>query len=589
MTERLKQSRLELDTLHAAYRARTLTPEQLVRDLYARMDTEALPAIWTARLSLEDALAAAKALGPYRDDETRALFGVPFAVKDNIDVQGLPTTAACPAFSYVPTASASSVRALIEAGAFCLGKVNMDQFATGLVGTRSPYGACQNVFDAAYLSGGSSSGSAVAVAAHYVTFSLGTDTAGSGRVPAALNNIVGLKPTRGLLPTDGMVPACESLDCLSVFATNVADAVRVRDVLLGTRRGITPCPVTFRFGVPTTLEFAADLASERAFEKALGRLTCLGGQPIPIDFTPFSALGDLLYGAFVVERDLAVGDFIAQHPEDVLPVTRAIILGAREVGARDAFAAMQRAAALRARCIEQLAKIDFLVTPTIPAPFKREDDLKEPRTINDKLGFYTRFVNFLDCAVLSIPQDFRADGLPSGISLVAPAGADTLLDALGDLLHRDADAGMGRLRHPIPARSTPRREPPREVRLAVVGAHMRGLALNAQLGAVDARYVCTLRTAPKYRLYVLPNTTPERPGLVQTRDDGAAIEVELWDLSFHALGTLMAKVPPPLSIGTLEVEDGELVKGFLCESFATEGARDISELGGYRAYLTQRG
>lgn len=587
MNEHAECDRLDLTALRAAYQSGSLTPEQLIVDVYARMEREALPAVWTARVPLDDALAAARALGDHSDGDARPLWGAPFAVKDNIDVAGLPTTAACPAFSYLPTVSASSVQALIDAGAICLGKVNMDQFATGLVGTRSPYGACQNVFDADYLSGGSSSGSAVAVAAHYVTFSLGTDTAGSGRVPAALNNIVGLKATLGLLPTDGMVPACASLDCLSVFASSVEDAVTVREVMLGRPTALSPRPVSFRFGVPKQLEFAGDPASARAFERALARLEAHGGEATPIDFTPFTELGNLLYGPYVVERHLAVGGFIETHPDDVLPVTRAIILGAREVSSREAFTAMQRAAALRQRCLAELAGLDFLVTPTVPTHFTIAADRAEPRAINDLLGHYTRFVNFLGCAVLSIPQDFRADGLPSGISLVALPGRDTLLDALGDALHRDADAGMGRLRHrlaPLPARLLP---PPREVRLAVVGAHMRGMALNPQLSALGARYVCTTKTAPTYRLYALPNTTPERPGLVRTRDQGAAIEVELWDLPYAGLGALMTKVPAPLAIGTLELEGGDSVTGFLCEAVATEGAKDISSFGGYRAYVSR--
>lgn len=586
-------SRLDRESLHAAYRDGALTPAQLVEALYDRMDREAAPGVWITRIDRARALAEARALGPFRED--LPLYGIPFSVKDNIDVAGLTTTAACPAYAYVPSRSAPAVQALRDAGALCLGKVNMDQFATGLVGTRSPYGACENVFDARYLSGGSSSGSAISVAAHYVSVSLGTDTAGSGRVPAALNNIVGLKATRGLLPTEGVVPACASLDCVSVFAGSVADATRVRDTIVGLGRArarepapFVDAPAAFRVGIPTPLELFGDDQSQAAFEAAVARIVALGGSTVPVDFAPFAALGDLLYGAFVVERALAVGDFIAAHPDDVLPVTRAIILeSSARVGARDAFRAFSRLAELRARCMQTLEAVDFLVTPTVPTHFTRADDAAEPRAVNDKLGIYTRFVNFVGCPVLSIPQDFRADGLPFGISLLALPGHDQALDGLAARLHAASNAGMGRLRQPLPV-LPPRalRPPAREIRLAVVGAHMRGMPLHGELSERGARYVATVRTAPQYRLYALAGGVPERPGLVRQPAHGVAIEVELWDLSYQALGELMAKVPPPLAIGTLELEGGERVKGFVCEAYAVDGARDISAYGGYRAYVS---
>lgn len=606
---------LDLRSLHAAYDAGTLTPESLIRELYARMERTPTPNAWIARVPEAEALARARALGPRKQDDPRRLYGVPFAVKDNIDVAGLPTTAACPAFAYLPTRSASAVQALLDAGALCLGKLNLDQFATGLVGTRSPYGACENVFDAAYLSGGSSSGSAVVVAAHHVSFSLGTDTAGSGRVPAALNNVVGLKPSLGLLPRDGMVPACASLDCLSLFALSVDDAACVRDVILGRPHRVTPRPASFRYGVPRPLELFDDRASAHSFARALTALSRLGGEPVELDFAPFSALGDLLYGPFVVERLLAVGAFVAAHEREVLPLTRDIILGARGFDASDAFRAFQRVNELRAACLRELEQVDVLVTPTVPTHFRRDQERAEPRAINDQLGIYTRFVNFVGCPALAVPADFREDGLPFGVSLLAKPGRDLWLDGLAGALHAASDAGMGRARHPLPrpihdatgaspasdvaidatsARPSVRlalddaRPLPIEARLAVVGAHLRGMPLNAQLLAVEARYVATVRTAPEYRLYALAAGPPERPGLVRVASAGAAIEVELWDLTWAALGAFMANVPAPLAIGTLQLADGELVKGFVCEASATEGARDISHFGGFRAYLAAR-
>jgi len=585
MTASFTADKLDITSLRAAFASGTLSPTTLIAQLYDRMDREQLPAIWIARVARQDAIARAAQLEVSASE--LPLYGIPFAVKDNVDVAGLPTTAACPAFAYQPTESSPAVQALLDAGAICLGKVNLDQFATGLVGSRSPYGACENVFDSDYLSGGSSSGSAVAVAAHYVSFSLGTDTAGSGRVPAALNNIVGLKPSVGLFSNRGMVPACASLDCLSVFAGTVDDAALVRSVITGQPDTRPPRPASFTFGVPSPLEFFGDEQSRAVFERALDKLRALGGELVSIDYAPFAALGDMLYGPFVVERLLGVGAFIESHQDDVLPVTRDIILGGNKFTASDAFTAFRQASSLQHQCLSALRSVDVMVTPTVPKHFKRSEDASEPRAVNDKLGIYTRFVNFVGGPVLSVPVEFRDDGLPFGISLLGLPGQDARLDALGALLHEQSGAGYGRLRHPVPRSADDRtRPPPVEARVAVVGAHMRGLALNEQLLDVRARYVTTIETAACYKLYVLPNTKPERPGLVQVPSGlGSSIEVELWDMSWASLGQLMSRVPAPLCIGTLEMSDGSLVKGFLCEGSAVVGARDISSLGGYRAYL----
>ncbi|MET0287776.1 MAG: allophanate hydrolase [Polyangiales bacterium] len=575
------ESRLDVRSLHAAYASGALTPASLLRAIYDRMDADKAPAVWIARVELERALARARELGEFRAE--LPLFGIPFAVKDNVDVAGLPTTAACPAFSYLPKVSSPAVAALLRAGAICLGKLNLDQFATGLVGSRSPYGACQNVFDPGYLSGGSSSGSGVAVASHYVTFALGTDTAGSGRVPAALNNIVGLKPSVGLLSNEGMVPACASLDCLTVFASTVDDAALARRVMTGDTRPALPRPAKFKFATPSWLEFFGNQDSKVSWERAVRRLEQLGGEAGELDFAPFRELGDMLYGPFVVERLLGVGEFIEGHQNAVLPVTRNIILGGKKYSASDAFQAFQRLTTLRAQCVAALRSVDFMLLPTVPTHFTLAEEGADPAT-NDKLGIYTRFANFLGCPVLSVPADFRADGLPFGVSLLALPGEDRKLDALADAMHRLSDAGTGKLRHALPL-ELGSRPAPAQARLAVVGAHMRGLALNQQLQDVNARYVATVRTAPIYKFYVLPDTKPERPGMVQTKEGGTQIELELWDMSWEALGQFMAKVPAPLTIGSVHTEDGELVKGFLCESFAVQDARDISSFGGYRNYL----
>jgi allophanate hydrolase len=585
--------RLDIESLRTAYQSGALTPETLVEALYARLESEALEGAWIHRVSLHEAREQARALRQRPGAATLPLFGIPFAVKDNIDVAGMPTTAGCPGYRYEPVQSAPSVAALIDAGALCLGKVALDQFATGLVGSRSPHGPCRNVFDPELLSGGSSSGSALVVAAHQVSFALGTDTAGSGRVPAALNNVVGLKPSVGLISTEGVVPACASLDCVSVFALNVEDAVRVRELMAGPgARAAGALPERFRFGVPDALLPSGDEAASQAFAAAVAQLERLGGSAVPLDFTPFVELGNQLYGPSVVERYWAVGRFIEEHPDSVLPVTRDIILAGKQYGPKETLAGLKQIARLRQQCQQALSQVDLLVTPTIPRPFRIEDDRREPRSVNDKLGVYTRFANYVGCPVLAVPAGFRSDGLPFGVSLVGKPAQDAELDALAARLHAASGAGAGRRRDPLPSSalaSTASTAAAGDARVAVVGAHMRGLALNTQLTELGATYVETTRSAPRYRLFVLPGGPPERPGLVQVNADGHAIELEVWQLSWQALGQLLSRVPAPLGIGSVELASGARVKGFLCESCATEGARDISQLGGYRAYLAQKG
>ncbi len=592
---------LDVRTLQRAYENHEITPESLIDAVYARIERDEHPNAFIHLISREEARAKARALGAFSSLRSHApgrasatarglpLFGVPFGVKDNIDVAGMPTTAACPGFSYLPTASAPSVLALERAGAICLGKTNLDQFATGLVGTRSPYGACRNVFDPEYLSGGSSSGSGVAVAAGYLSLALGTDTAGSGRVPAALNNIVGLKATRGLLSTEGVVPACQSLDCTSVFALSVSDAVLARELISGLSSACQGLGRGFRFGVPAKLEWFGDSENEALFARAVEMLESLGGKRVDVDFEPFRALGDLLYGPWVIERYLSVGAFIEAHPEQALPVTRDIVLGATRHGGGDVFRGVYQRDDLQRACRAQLANLELMVTPTVPTHYRLRDDREDPRAINDRLGIYTRFANFLDVPVLSVPAGFRSDGLPFGISLVGHPGRDGELDALGAILHARCESGMGRARAKVPAPPVfGSVSQPAEARLAVVGAHLRGLPLHHQLTECGARFVASVRTSPDYRLYVLPNSEPLKPGLLRVTSGGQAIELEVFDLSWAELGKFMANVRAPLVIGTVRTESGVDVKCFLCEPHALEGAEDITAHGGFRAFLKAR-
>ncbi|THF58634.1 allophanate hydrolase [Pseudothauera rhizosphaerae] len=523
------------------------------------------------------------------------LYGVPFAVKDNIDVAGWPTTAACPAFAYVAKKDAGVVARLRAAGAIVVGKTNLDQFATGLVGVRSPHGAVPNSFDPAYVSGGSSSGSASVVARGLVPFSLGTDTAGSGRVPAAFNNIVGLKPSRGWLSTAGVVPACRTLDCVSVFALTVSDAAQVAELAGGSDAGdpysrafpadapaaLPPAP---RLAVPASPEFFGDAKAAAAFERALGELKHCGAELVPIDFSPFAELAALLYqGPWVAERLVAVEATLAAHPEAMHPVVRGIVEGGRAYSAADTFKAEYRRAALAQRIAAVLAQVDALVVPSTPTIYTIAEVEADPLWLNSRLGTYTNFTNLADLAALALPAGMREDGLPAGITLIAPAWHDRALADFGRRWEAEMAPPLGATGHPAAARSL---TPPAAgvVRLAVVGAHLSGMPLNHQLSSRRAAFVERTHTSADYRLYALAGTVPPKPGLAKAQA-GAAIEVELWDVPLAAFGSFVAEIPPPLGIGTLSLADGREVKGFICEARGLEGARDITEFGGWRAYL----
>ena len=546
-----------------------------------------------SRAALLDAELAADPVAALR----KPLFGALYGAKDNIDVAGLATTAACPAFAYRPTNSAAVIELLDAAGAIPVGKTNLDQFATGLVGTRSPYGAVPNARLREYISGGSSSGSAVAVAQGLVHFALGTDTAGSGRVPAGLNNIVGWKPSRGLLSTRGVVPACRSLDCVSILAATIPDAARVFAVAAqfdpldgGSRRLSLPVAdlrSPFRFAVPRPedLEFFGDAEAAAAFDAAVERLQALGGVRVPIDFAPWSAVADLLYeGPWVAERHAAIRSFFDQHRDALDPTVASIIGQAHRYSATDAFAAAARLHEMRAALEPSWTSFDVLVVPTAPTGYTIDAIAAAPVELNRRLGRYTNFVNLLDLAAVAVPASIQPDGLPFGITLIAPAGHDCALAELGQRFHHTGGLplGAGNLRLPPPEKLLARAE---VTRIAVVGAHMNGLPLNHQLTDRAARLIAVTRTAPLYRLYRLPDTVPAKPGLVRVADAGASIELEVWELATRELGSFVAAIPSPLCLGSIELITGATVQGFLCEAFATEGAEDITAHGGWRRYL----
>ena len=596
--------RLEIASLREHYRSGRRTPTAVIRELLAEGDGGAYAATWIVRLDADTLLRRAQQLEAQLRDDPRAfdslpLLGIPFAVKDNIDFAGLPTTAACPDFSYVPDRSAAVVEKLEAAGAILVGKTNLDQFATGLVGTRSPYGVVPNAFLPEWISGGSSSGSAVAVARGRVSFALGTDTAGSGRVPAGLNNLVGLKPTRGVVSARGVVPACQSLDCVSIFALTVPDAVTVLDVVRGADAAdpysrVLPlwpdtCADEFRFAIPDPLEFHGDERAARAFDAALDRLDTCGGQRSRFDIAPFLEAAELLYeGPWVAERMAAIRPFFETHAASMHPVVREIIGGAAKYSATDLFQGEVRLAELRKIAARVWASADVIVVPTAPTAYRIAEVLAEPFRTNRRLGHYTNFVNLLDLAALAVPASLRADGLPIGITLIGPAGSDRMLADLGQRFHQHTGLSLGATGAPLsPATVLPRGDD--GVSVAVVGAHLRGLPLNRELLELGARFERAARTAPAYRLVALPSTTPPKPGLVRDSAAAGAIELEVWRMPASAFGTFVAKIRSPLGIGRIELDDGTSLQGFLCESWAIAGATDITRFGGWRAYLRASG
>jgi len=508
-----------------------------------------------------------------------------------------------PGFGYQAAQSAEAVQRLVDAGALPIGKTNLDQFATGLSGTRSPYGAPSSVFRDGYISGGSSSGSAVAVAAGLVSFALGTDTAGSGRVPAAFNNVVGLKPTRGLVSTRGTVPACRSLDCLSIFALTTGDAATVLHAMSGFdpadpfARHAQPLAVAAshqiagcRFGVPraSQLEFFDNSDGEQLFTAMLRTIERLGGKLVEIDFAPFLEAAQLLYhGPWIAERYVAIRDFFDRHRDDIFPVTRQIIEAGRKPSAADVFNGYYRLKELQAATRAIWQSMDVMITPTAGRQYAIKEMLADPIKLNNALGYYTNYVNLLDLCAVAVPAGMQGDGLAFGTTLIAPSWHDEALCALADVLHRSQDLPLGATQTRLAATPKLAGTASGLIQVAVCGAHMSGLPLNKELSERGARLVRACRTAAGYRLFALPGGPPERPGLLRG-DSGAAIEVEVWEIPVAAFGSFVGGIPAPLGIGSIELEDGSRVKGFLCEAHATKGARDITEFGGWRKYLARQ-
>ena len=587
-------------SLLRAHRSGTLTPMDTVKRTFQRIREVADGAIFIALREqsavLNEASALATTAGP-----ALPLYGIPVAIKDNIDVAGLPTTAACPAYAYTPSCDAMAVARLKAAGALIIGKTNLDQFATGLVGTRSPYGSPRNPLRGDLIAGGSSSGSAVAVANGIVPLALGTDTAGSGRVPAALNNIVGLKPSLGLVSGAGVVPACRSLDCVSVFALTAADAFAALQLIAGPDSGdpysrdvpldfLAALPPRLRLGVPrmTDRVFLGDDRAEGAFARAERIAQGLGARLIDIDFSCFFATARLLYeGPCLAERTAAVGDFIARNPEQVHPITRHIIGKGSAYSAVDFVRCQQRLMELRAVAARELSKCDVLMVPTIPKPLTLAEVRADPIGANSSLGTYTNFANLLEMAAFACPVLLASDRTAYGVTFLAPAAGDALLASLGMAFQAQTDLTLGALDlKPPPGQIPATAAPAADFVIAVVGAHRLAMPLNDALTRLGARYLETLATAPDYQLFLLPDAQPSNPGLLRVAAGlGAEIELETWALDAQGFARFVASAPPPLSIGSIRLSDGRLVKGFLLEAEAVGSARNISSYGSWPAFL----
>jgi allophanate hydrolase len=605
----LAELSLAFEPLRAAYRARACTPHDVVDEIVRRIDRdrERIQHVWLHRVGATELHAAVeRALARAASGQPAPLLGIPFAVKDNIDVGGVPTTVACPALAYTPAASAPVVHRLVEAGAIFVGKVNLDQLATGLVGARSPYGTPTNPFDATMIPGGSSSGSAVAVSAGHVSFALGTDTAGSGRVPAAFNNVVGFKPTRGALSTRGVVPACRSFDCVTVFSLTVEDACAVANVAKhwdaldpfsrSDAQAIEFDPTAskgpWRVGVPSReqLVFHGDEQARAMFEAAVERFRAMGCTVVDIDLAPFRDAGEMLYGgAWVAERLFAGGELLERNPDALIPVVRDILAESKSVSARDVFEASYRLHALRQSAETAWRTVDAMLCPTTPTIYRVDEVLANPRVLNSRLGAYTTFGNLMDLAAVAVPNGLRPDGLPSGVQLIGPRGSDAVLLAAASAHHRRLGGTMGATGHALvqtDATSTGNAAASRH-EVVVVGAHLSGQPLNHQLVGLGGTLVRATNTAPRYRLYALEGTVPPKPGLVRVREGGVALEVEVWSLDTRAFGAFVSAIARPLCIGTIELGDGTFAQGFLCESDAIAGATDISRHGGWRAFLNR--
>jgi allophanate hydrolase len=587
---------LTIESIKNAYQSGDINPDTLILEL--RKKAEALNAVWIHLLSESELRPYLQALKEKSPAEC-PLWGVPFAIKDNIDLAGIPTTAACPEFAYTPEKSATVVELLIAAGAIPLGKTNLDQFATGLVGTRSPFGATPNAFNSEYISGGSSSGSAVATAKGVVSFALGTDTAGSGRVPACFNNLIGLKATKGLVSTSGVVPACRSLDVVSVFALTATDAKSVFSVAAQFDKadefsrknpvsniGNVELPNSFAFAVPQPeqLAFFGDSAYEAAFEESVAMLQSIGGKKVEVDFAPLLDAAKLLYeGPWVAERYVATKDLVDNNPSAMLDVIHTIISGGVKPSAADTFSALYKLQGIKQIADELVSGVDVLVTPTAGRHFTIEEINEQPIARNSNLGYYTNFMNLLDLAAIAVPTCFTQKQMPFGITLFSGAFSDQKLLTLSERIQQKTQLSLGATEYTYQASSSALAGSKGYIDVLVCGAHLSGMALNSQLLERGAWLKQTTKSAPKYRMYAVEGVV-ERPAMLRNEDNGVEFEVEIWSLPIAEFGSFVAGIAQPLGIGKVETSDGDWVTGFIAEGYAEKIGKDISEFQSWRKY-----
>ena len=593
---------LTINQLHQNYLNDDFTPEQLVKYILEQASKRLNDNCWIHLMSLEE-------IQPYIDalknkiPDNLPLYGIPFAIKDNIDLIGIPTTAACDAYTYTATKTAHVVERLINAGAIPIGKTNLDQFATGLVGTRSPYGETHNAFNSDYISGGSSSGSAVVVSQGLVTFSLGTDTAGSGRVPAAFNNILGMKPTRGLISCSGVVPACKSLDCVALFATTTVDLEKIftvcddfdpndpytrKNTKINSRPTLPTVNEQFTFAVPkqAQLKYFGNKEYEKLFSNTIAQLETLGGKKIEIDYNLFNEAALLLYqGPWVSERYIACQPLIDEQPDTLLDVTRGIIEQGRDKTAVDVYQSQYKINACKLKTDEIMSRCDFLLTPTTGTHYRIDEINNNPVELNSNLGYYTNYMNLLDYASIAVPAGLTTTGLPFGVTFVSYALKDKQLLAYAQMLQQDNNLNLGATQWETPSVEQNIINDSEYTNIVVCGAHMENLPLNHQLTDRGASLIKACSSATNYKLVALPGGPPYRPGMLRVEKGGKAIEVEVWSLPIDQLGEFLKNIPHPLGLGMVELDNGKWETGFICESYIEEQATDISHFGGWRQYL----
>ena len=586
------------------YRNRTLGPQKYLVELLARLRHDHELAPDTAWICLATNQQLTEQLNRLEGKQVNdlPLYGVPFAIKDNIDVAGWVTTVGCPDFAYEAKTTATSVQKLLDAGAVLIGKTNLDQFATGLVGTRSPYGVVTNPFDPKFVSGGSSSGSGSVVSRGLVLFSLGTDTAGSGRIPAAFTNTVGTKPTPGYMSTEGVYPACKTIDCISIFTLTAADAAIVLDVMKANAHDRTHEPqyhpepkLTYQFpkpirvGIPKMVDFLDNTEYPKLFSNALNKLKGMGHPILEVDITPFVKAGKLLYeGPWVAERFAVIEDFLKAHPNSMDPSVKQIIESGANYTAAQGFRATYQLKELETLCQQVWAQCDLIVVPSAPRHPTIKELSDEPILRNSELGMYTNYVNLMRLAAIAVPADFTASGMPFGVTLVGQGGSDFALLDFASQWQQLTQLPVGNLNMKPPEQylMVPNGKSS-SVRLAVVGAHLKGMPLHSQLVERNARFIKSCKTARHYQLFALANTTPPKPGLVRIKEGGDQIELELYDLPQESIGSFFNLIPAPLGLGTIELDDGTWVKGFICEPVGMIGASNISQYGGWKNYLKE--